>query len=202
MDVRELLATAARAGEVVRLTYNGGSRPGAVREVVVLAIDGHRVVCAELPGRARKTFDIAKIAAVALSDGRAGTQAGASPAPEPSELPAGCSTFQDYAAALRDEFAAAGWNVEVTPTSMSVGRFYKNGKPRKSFAFSIYFADPAAPRWVWDEESNERVLVSAPTGRERPWSLRGETDLGGSHKDMEPALRRFVEAVRGGNPAG
>lgn len=201
MNVLSFLQTVVGTGAVVRMTYTGGSRPGAARDVVVLALQGSRVICAEPPSKTRKTFDLAKIAAAQVSSGLPAVNADATHAPPVTDLPPGCATLEEFGNALRGEFEAAGWHVVLSPHELGVARFFKNGKPRKGCVISIRYFDPAAPRWVWDDATGEQVLKTEVTGRERPYSVQGP-DLSTSYRELSAALRRFLEAVRATSSIG
>lgn len=189
--ILECLYSAAGTGEIVRLVYRGGSRPGMPRDVVVLLVNDGCVVCHEPPDTARKTYDLAKITAASVGD--------MVPLPRQSPLPASCSTLAEYGEAFRAEFEAAGWHVVVEEMRIGVGGFHKNGKPRKGCDIELRYTTPGRPRMVYDEETGERVMRSEVTGRERPYSVSGP-EVSAAYQEMEPALLRFAEVVRSNVP--
>ena len=201
MSVVSFLQTVVGTGEVVRMTYTGGSRPGAARDVLVLAVQGSRVICAEPPSKQRKIFDLAKIAAAQVANGPVAVNTDAIPAPTASDLPPGCTTLREFGNALRAELEAAGWHVVLSEHELGVARFFKNGKPRKGCEISIRYIDPAVPRRVWDEDTGEQVLKTEVTGRERPYAVQGP-EVSTSYKELPAAVRRFREAVSATSASG
>jgi len=49
MQIVELIARTAGTGEVVTITYNGGSRPGQPRQIVPISLSNEELVSVE-PG--------------------------------------------------------------------------------------------------------------------------------------------------------
>lgn len=81
MDAKmlEALQAATESGEMVLVCYNGGSRPGEAREMLLLQID-EQYVGARVMGEKRKRYRLDRIGWVEFQDGRRFVNADAAPA--------------------------------------------------------------------------------------------------------------------------
>ncbi len=138
-DVRARLLTAATAGETVRIVYRRGSQPGTVREIMPLAITDEEVRARDLASGIDKSF---KLAYVELAGPE--TTAPAYDAGPPGEDTRSVRAALDPHVA---ELRALGWHVETTDTSVSVHRYFRNGKPRKGPDVAILFNEFAVDAW-------------------------------------------------------
>lgn len=126
-ELRDRLAVAARAGEVLRVVYHGGSQPGAVREISPIRVADAEVAARDLATDIVKVFKLAKIE---LAD--RGTNA---PEYDPTltDGHADPQTIGDaFDEAKLSELEALGWHVVASKDSISTHRFFKNGNPRKT----------------------------------------------------------------------
>ncbi len=202
-SVSALASFAAGTGEIVTITYNGGSHPGQPRQAVLITLAGDDVVISE-PGVAfQKHYKLSKIASIELSNGTRAENPGAIRDPEPS-APA-LETLAQYAEHYAVELRAAGWNVISTETQLAVGGFYKNGKPRRSAVVSIEYVEPVGQLYVDTFAPSDELAVQQfpATGHERPWRVDSpryaQTK---TYKDIRAAMTHFLDEVRAHKVAG
>lgn len=125
-SIRETLAEACDNGEVVRIIYHGGSQPGTVRSVSIIAVSELEVRARDLAVGSVKTFKLEKME---LAEASAST---------PEYNPAHAPTIELFGSirevleAAVEDLQSLGWHVEIAEQSISLHRFFKNGKPRKT----------------------------------------------------------------------
>ncbi len=125
-SIRETLAEACDNGEVVRIIYNGGSQPGTVRSISIIAVSELEVRARDLAAGAVKTFKLEK---TELAEASTSTPE-YNPANPPSIELSG--SIRDVLAAEVKDLQSLGWHVEVAEQTISLHRFFKNGKPRRT----------------------------------------------------------------------
>jgi predicted DNA-binding transcriptional regulator YafY len=130
-----MLAEAARTGEVVRIVYHGGSQPGTVREISPVSVTDVEMAARDMTTGAIKTFRLARI-----------------------ELPASGSSVRAYDPTLTPpaedirplggvlqgsvrDLEALKWHVQLSEDSVSLHRFFKNGKPRKIPDVELHYSE-------------------------------------------------------------
>jgi hypothetical protein len=197
-----LLNAAASSGEVVTLCYAEGSRPGEARRVRVVAVSGDTVKAVELDV-GEKTYKLAHVMWVEDSPGvrESSLAQDAALAPQTSGWPV-FSTLAEYAAYFRQIWTERGWNVCVDDESLSVGTYFKNGKPRKNAAISLrYFG--ASVQWVWDDEAGNMVQREVPlTPQSRPWRVDSwRFRQGMTFYSLGKAAALFLAEVEASDPA-
>ena len=139
-EVRQHLDQFIRAGSVVVIRYNGGSRPGEERAVIPLSLSEEELVAREVGQRQSKQFKLSKIASFRLVDGEAITNPTAiaftvSISPE-------CETFDEYLTLLtskRSPLKALGMSPR-SKTTLEFARSSKTGNlaARPLFPFSTF----------------------------------------------------------------
>ncbi len=189
------LESIAGTGEIVTIAYAGGSRPGEARDVVVLSCSGDDLWVSELNATHRKQFKLPKILWVRTKAGKVF---------ENEQVTAGAElllpkydTLAAYALHFRAELEAAGWHVHESESTLGVGTYSKNGKPKKTPSIVIRFFESTE----FDYEIGQLVEKKTLTGKERPWrvdSWRFKT--GRSFRLLEHAMRVFLEEVRASSP--
>jgi hypothetical protein len=117
----QLLQKAIQYGEIIRIRYNGGHQPGAVREILPKSILSNHLMAICVVSDSFKCFIVEKIEIVP-----ADTALNYNPEGEPS-LP---SKDDVEGAALH--FRALGFWVQTTSDSLSVHRIGRHKKPLKS----------------------------------------------------------------------
>jgi len=125
-SLRDTLEEACAHGEVVRIIYHGGSQPGTVRSISIIAVTELEVRARDLAVGLAKTFKLAKIE---LAEESTSTPEYNPIHPPGVEL---IGSIRDVLAAEVEQLQSLGWHVEVAEDAISLHRFFKNGKPRKS----------------------------------------------------------------------
>jgi predicted DNA-binding transcriptional regulator YafY len=123
LALQQLLADAIDTGEIIRIVYRGGSRPGAVRDVIPLALTSDELRAHDVAAGIAKTFLLAKVET---------TEGPVTPA-------TGAQTVQEAIAPKLSELQALGWRVELTTDVATLHASFKNWKPRKSPSVSLSF---------------------------------------------------------------
>ena len=125
-SIRETLQEACANGEVVRIIYHGGSQPGTVRSISIVSVTEHDVRARDLAVGLAKTFKFAKIELANPSR--------QSPEYDPTNHPVVelSGSIRQVLAAEVEQLQSLGWHVEVCEDNISLHRFFKNGKPRKT----------------------------------------------------------------------
>ena len=194
-SIEEVLRQAIRTGEVVNIVYNGGSKPGQSRPVIVISVSDEDVVAREPTSRMTKSFKLPKIASASASNGEAAENPSVVPI-QVAEAPI-LSTFTEYERYFDPELRAAGWHVTVSDNYLAVSAYFKSGKPRKTPTVSLQFIDRAnEPRLDWEtgEFSTETREL---TGRERPWRVdSARLSQGKSFGELQRAAELFIHEVR------
>lgn len=131
-SLRNVLERAAGTGEIVRIVYNAGSRPGTVREIIPILIDDTHVVAQCLASGVRKTFRLDRLEVLG-PEARAGDY---QPDPSEAERPIP-EVFLRSVAELED----MGWHVRIDDDSVSLHGFLKNGKPRAAPVVRLWRAE-------------------------------------------------------------
>ena len=141
----DLLLDAASTGEVVPIIYHGGSQPGSIRDVSPIRVTDREMRTREMDTGIVKTFLLERI--------QLPGQDTTAPRYNPEK-----ATEEDEPLSLLEaceedvgELARLGWHVELSETSISVHRYFKNGKPRKGAdaGISKYDDNPSRPYYVF-----------------------------------------------------
>jgi len=200
MTINELLTRTVGTGEVVTITYNGGSRPGQPRKIVPISISNEELVGIEPGSHTQKHYKLNRIALVELSSGERESNSEAI-APVISNVPA-LDTLTEYIEQYSPELQSAGWYISTSDTSFSIGTYFKNGKPRKTPSVSIQYIDRSIET-VYDFDKDEFVQVKKDlTGRERPWRVDSwRFKEGKSLAQLHHAFELFIQEARASDPA-
>lgn len=140
----ERLKVAAKAGEVVRIIYHGGSQPGTVREIYPIRVATLEISARDLATDIVKTFKLAKIELVDDVTDAPEYDAAHSDISEP----AGIIEALD---GKHSELENLGWHVAFSEDEASVYRFFKNGKPRKTADVSLSYDEFVTDLFVDDD---------------------------------------------------
>jgi hypothetical protein len=148
--LRERLAVAIKTGEVIRIVYEGGSRPGAIRDVIPRGVTVDELRAHDVTAGIDKTFLLAKID---LTDAPVTTAGG----PHSIEAAIGPRIL---------ELQALGWHVVLTPTMATLHAPLKNGRPRTAASISLWFEEYKGIIVV-DQDANGK-----PVEQEERWKSR------------------------------
>lgn len=125
-ELRARLLEAAKAGEVLRVAYHGGSQPGAAREIVPMVVGDVLVMADDCATDALRAFRIDLLVLLAPGAQAPAYEVGKQGAVEPEP------TIPECFEPARDALVRLGWHVEIEPQSVTLHRFLKNGRPKKS----------------------------------------------------------------------
>jgi hypothetical protein len=182
-DLRTRLIDAAAAGEIIRVVYHRGSQPGTVREIAPLDVSDDEVRARDVAAGIDKTFRLAHLQ-------MAGPDTSA-PAYDttPSEE---SRTLGNALEPCIAELQGLGWHVELADTSISVHRFFKNGKRRKGADVAILFNEFLID--VWDDGNGLREEAVKST---RPYYVSSPSfDRARTFARLAPAFALFLEEAR------
>ena len=127
-DLRHTITVAIEQGNLVRIIYHGGSRPGSIRDVRPLWLTPEALRATDVAEGIDKTFLLAKLE---LSNpGASVTVLGDDP-----------KSVEEAIAPNIQELQALGWHVELTRDAARLHAYFKNGKPRKGCAVSLDFSE-------------------------------------------------------------
>lgn len=183
MIVEERLHAAIEDGEVLRITYAGGSQPGAEREIAPISIKNGKVRAQCYTSNAVKLFAIEKITLIGSSAGQPW-----------SHEKAGQPTYENIDAAKQShekEWLEQGWMVEADNHCLSLHQLGKRGKVLKSPTVDLSYSAETS-EWVYSletddfEEQNRRP-------RTRPWTLRAKGFETKTFKHLDVAVATMAQ---------
>jgi hypothetical protein len=134
-SVRDTLAKSVNTGEVIRIIYYGGSQPGSVREISPIIVSESEVRALDLATGIMKLFKLSKIE---FADGSTSNPAFDPAAPPARDL---SGTIRQVLSRNVADLELMGWQVRISDDSISVHRFFKNGKPRKAPDIDLSYAE-------------------------------------------------------------
>jgi hypothetical protein len=123
--IRDTLSAAVGTGNAVRIIYHGGSQPGSVRDVVPISTSVYELRARDVTSGIAKTFKLAKIELPGEGVSR--------PKYDPENIPEEVEgTIWEVLCDERPSLEAFGWHVVIEDHCVSLARYFKNGKPRKT----------------------------------------------------------------------
>lgn len=186
-DLRARLIAAANAGEIVSIVYHRGSQPGTVREIVPIAITDEEVRAHDLAAESEKTF---KLAYTELAGPQTMARAYDPAAPRFVE---DTQTVQAALAAHVPALQAMGWHVELTENRTSLHRFFKNGKPRKSYDVTMGFDEFTVDMF---DDFDGRGLQKVTRPSKRPYNMSSAVLPTRTFVRLSLAIPLFLEEAR------
>lgn len=168
--IKEDIENAIKAGEPIKIKYNGGSQPGRIREIIPTKLSDNKVYAFCVTSGAHKLFIIDKIELIEETTAAIEYDPDFVPEPEFKE--------SDGLQPIYDKFINTwieyGWHVEIDKNGIYLFRKWKNGKPLKYASVSIKFEEVFYPR---------------------PWCGGGIY-----YKYFEKAVNRFIECSKTESP--
>lgn len=183
-ELIEKLTEAIETGEVLSIIYHGGSQPGAVRQLSPIKVTHREVRAREIETGIVKTFLVAKIElAGGQTTARRYVPEEGNNINEPASIQ---EAFQNEV----EELESLGWHVQLEEDSISLHRYFKNGKPLKGSDVSLYF-DEYTSDFVVDldgelQEENVRK-------KQKPWMVRAKGINTRSYSSLYKAANLFIE---------
>jgi hypothetical protein len=179
------LREAIKTGEVLEITYQGGSQPGTCRAISPIRIENDKVRARCLNSRAVKLFVIKKIVIInnvkqtELSEWSVSTQ--------PSHHYKSISELLEQ---KRDVFIGLGWHIESDEDHLSLHKRWKNGKPHKGSDISLDYEEYTYDLVVdMDGKEHEENLRK----KTRPWIVRGKNKNTRTFGKLDAAAEVFIE---------
>jgi hypothetical protein len=184
-ELRTRLTVAATTGEVVAVVYHPGSQPGTVREIIPHVVGDAELDAHDVAAGINKTFRLAHLELAESSTA----------APRYVAVEGGQSladALQPHVDALR----ALGWHVKIAATSVSVHRYFKNGKPRKGADVMMMFTEFAID--AFDDGSGWREDAVRP---KRPYYVASPNfERAQTFTHLPPAVACFLNESRAAAP--
>jgi hypothetical protein len=174
MGIEKRLNEAAEAGEVITVVYHGGSQPGTKRRLSPIKATPRELRARDIATDEVKTFLVSKIEIVPDNH----------PAKEYVPGFVAPPKFTDLLEALGSkvkELEAIGWYVNLSESSISVHRYFKNGKPRKD---------------------GDAGILKDQEGSNRPWYVFGpDLATARTFSHLEKAVELFLQQAVNYAPA-
>lgn len=185
-DLREVLASAAIAGEIVSIVYHRGSHPGTVREIVPLVVFDDEITARDLAAGLDKTFKLEHLELAGRDT--------VARAYDPTALPAveAKLSVQDAVAPHIAVLESGGWTVELRDQRVSLSRcylFYKNGRPRKSHIVTIGFEEFTVDAF---DDADGRGLQMVERLSKRPYYVTGTALQTRTFVHLSAAVQAFL----------
>lgn len=192
MDIEARLRQAIAAGEVLKITYQGGSQPGSAREIAPMGIHGNKVMARCFTSNAIKQFNLEKIT---ILEGN--TEALTENWRADALAVARYNSLETFLEESKTELVDLGWHVEHTDASVSLHRRRKNGTPLKGYDVWILYEEYAYDSVLGlDGQVHKENLRK----RQRPWTVRGKDQETKSFGALDKAAELFMEWAKSLSP--
>ena len=184
LDTYELILEAIESKAPLKVIYHGGSMRGQLRDVTPLSLRGDDIRARCHITNVVKTFKLPKIE-VMDQDGVL-TEALDKSMPSLPSLP-NLLTLQELFNYMDNDLNFSQWHISFKRLSISLRRKFKNGKPLKASALSIYYDDIDFGLTI-DSDPSESFQVYK---KNKPWSFHSE--LGSTNfKYLDKAIAKFL----------
>lgn len=185
MDIEKRLMEAIEDGEVLRVTYAGGSQPGAERDIAPISVKDGKVRARCYSSGAVKLFVVNKITILssAHSEGQAW---------KPGQVKAlDWNTLAEVVEAHREEWQAVGWRVISDEEHIGLHTYGKRKLLKYPTVALLY--DPVVHEVYMDLDGD---FVEPDRERERPWVVSAPGFNKATFKNFSKAANRFIEWSR------
>lgn len=185
--VNQRIEAAIQSGEILTVTYNGGSTPGKVRELVPVRFEGVDKVRARcLESGTTKCFVIEKLSIIDDQTGEISSGSYSESEPIYKDLQ---TVFAELSPIIND----AGLHIELSHDSIAVHRKFKNGKVMKG-AIAIMLYEEFKTETTFDYMSGQ--LIETTHKSQRPWYVACGGKDSTTFKSFDNAAGRFVMWVK------
>lgn len=189
MDIKEKLASAIKAGEILDIIYYGGSNPGKSRKIAPVKLDSNKLIARCLASNEVKSFSISKIA---IHDGE--STIGADPSVVELNNIYNFENIESFASQYKNKLENMGWYVlSETNSHLSLHSFFKNGTPRKSADVAIYFSE-YSEEMIYDVDKEDFVTVK--TKKQKPWCVMAKNQTTRTYTKLNSAIETFIEFAK------
>jgi hypothetical protein len=190
MDTIKILSDAIATGEIIAIQYQGGSKPGAIREIAPLSVTGNNVRARCYESDAVKMFDIKKI--VVLPRIILETDEGQWRNVAPSLY----LTFKDIGELLVSvdkELKLLGWVVHSDRNKIELFSKFANGNIRKQPTVQLNYEEFKFDMVTQEDgsikEENHHLAL-------RPWTVRSRGLSTNTFKHFNKAADLFISQAR------
>lgn len=193
MEIKTLMEEAKENGEVLTISYAGGSQPGKSRQIIPLQVYDDKIRARCYTTNAVKTFMLSKIS---IEKSTNKTEFDTTPKWYDVSYP----SLDDLYKHEKENLEAMGWTVVLDLNCLSLHTLFKNGNLRKTPVAEIRYEETT------DELTPEDIAVLKEMGEEmgfnttdldqpihrRPWKVRGG-ETGSSFSIPSKAFSRFLQ---------
>jgi len=183
--VIEKLKDAIATGEIIKIVYNGGSQPGACREIAPITITGDKVRARCYASGAVKVFSIPKIELITSNEKTPTWQPG-----KQNEII--YNSLNELYNQTRAQLESAGWHVAFENDRLSLHDHFKNGKVKKTPVISIGFYEFVAD----SPETYEESLNPTYHKSTRPWHVSAKSFETRAYASLDHAAETFLRWTR------
>lgn len=185
MQVLDALIDSMNRRVALRVIYRGGSQPGAEREIVPQRVTSSEVVALDVASGVEKTFRVDRI--------QLPREGAAAPRYQADGTRAATSIFFGAMRIHVPELERLGWHVDLSDTSVSLHRFFKNGKPRKGYEVLLSW-DPITVELFDDFDGKGLQRIERPSPR--PYHLSGVGLVSRSFGHLPRAVMLLMDQAR------
>jgi len=184
-ETERLLREAMKTGEVLTVSYAGGTQPGATRRIHPLRFHHDKVRAYCYSSNAEKDFFVDKMSV---------QPDGAEASYEDLGANGSLNSVEAFKAEYMPAFQSRGWTIEHGDNYIKLFDHFKNMKPRKTPALSLLY-EPTYTEIDWLSDDESEVVHQ----RKRPWCV--STRKGSSQfSNLQQALAKFVMLERDVSP--
>lgn len=142
-DIIAILTEARETGEILKVKYFGGSQPGSIRQLSPIKISQTEIRAREIETGAVKTFLLDKMELVDSLTIQTNYV--------PNKKEVEPLTIREGLSSKIETLTTLGWHVNLDENSISLHKYFKNGKVRKGADVGItkYTENPSRPFYVY-----------------------------------------------------
>jgi hypothetical protein len=189
-EMLEYLQKASKSGEIVKIIYDGGSQPGAVREVSPVSISEYDMKARDIATGIVKTFLLLKIRFPDSNSNAPKYDPNSPPFPNVKIK----QTISETLTSKVAEIESLGWKVYIQQDGISVHRYFKNGKPRKLPDVSLVYNEFTYDVYV-DGDSDK--IIEEERKSTRPYRVDSPSfETGRTFSDLSNAIILFLNKVK------
>lgn len=182
----------------LKIIYNGGSKPGTIREMSPIAIieNGEKLRAKCHTSNAVKVFVVAKISIIENS----GEIIGSLPLPSP---PKSYIDIDDFLSIETKNLESLGWFVkketDIKESTygeciyLTLHRIRKNGNPLKGDDVSIIYTEYSYDLMFFGGDESE---IQNRKKRTRPWAVRGKNLETATFSRFDRAIELFIKYAK------
>jgi len=190
VSTEERLLEAIQDGEIIKIIYHGGSRPGALREIAPMSIKDGLLWARCYTSHAVKCFGLRKID---ILEGDAQPTV-------PEWQPGGIAPekYNSIAEVLQDQqdlLTQLGWHMEHSDTEISLHRKNKKtGIPLKGKEVRLFYEEFRHDS-IMDIDGGFRDVITE-IKKLRPWTVKCKDQITKTYSHLGAAVDKFIEYAK------